>query len=138
MAYESDAQPIKMGYPMDFRLPERFGRRPEWCVPVVNRDLAVTLLQAFGDARPLSPAGVRRGRRRVNRPWKPAPAARPAGQAQHLSAGRALIRRPTGRLMGVFSGCLPLLSFAAALVAEVVSGWRCGAPPRGGWSCSRP
>ena len=32
------------------RYDERFGRRPEWCVPVVNRDLAVG-----------APAGVRRG-----------------------------------------------------------------------------
>jgi ABC-type branched-subunit amino acid transport system substrate-binding protein len=44
---------------------ERFGRRPEWCVPVVNRDLAVVLLQAFADARPLSPAGVRDALERV-------------------------------------------------------------------------
>jgi branched-chain amino acid transport system substrate-binding protein len=47
------------------RYDERFGRRPEWCVPVVNRDLAVTLLQAFADARPLSPAGVRDALERV-------------------------------------------------------------------------
>ena len=47
------------------RYDERFGRRPEWCVPVVNRDLAVVLLQAFGDARPLSPAGVRDALERV-------------------------------------------------------------------------
>jgi ABC-type branched-subunit amino acid transport system substrate-binding protein len=47
------------------RYAERFGRRPEWCVPVVNRDLAVALLQAFGDARPLSPAGVRDALERV-------------------------------------------------------------------------
>lgn len=47
------------------RYRERFGRRPEWCVPVVNRDLAVTLLQAFAEARPLSPAGVRDAIERV-------------------------------------------------------------------------
>ncbi|MDQ2648450.1 MAG: ABC transporter substrate-binding protein [Actinomycetota bacterium] len=47
------------------RYDERFGRRPEWCVPVVNRDLAVVLLQAFADARPLSPAGVRDAIERV-------------------------------------------------------------------------
>lgn len=44
---------------------KRFGRRPEWCVPVVNRDLAVVILQAFADARPLSPAGVRDALERV-------------------------------------------------------------------------
>ena len=47
------------------RYDERFGRRPEWCVPVVNRDLAVALLQAFAEARPLSPAGVRDALERV-------------------------------------------------------------------------
>ncbi len=47
------------------RYHERFGRRPEYCVPVVNRDLAVVLLQAFADARPLTPAGVRDALERV-------------------------------------------------------------------------
>ena len=47
------------------RYQKRYGRRPEWCVPVVNRDLAVVLLQAFADARPLSPAGVRDALERV-------------------------------------------------------------------------
>jgi len=47
------------------RYEERYGRRPEYCVPVVNRDLAVVLLQAFADARPLSPAGVREALERV-------------------------------------------------------------------------
>jgi ABC-type branched-subunit amino acid transport system substrate-binding protein len=47
------------------RYAARYGRRPEWCVPVVNRDLAVVLLQAFADARPLSPAGVRDALERV-------------------------------------------------------------------------
>jgi branched-chain amino acid transport system substrate-binding protein len=47
------------------RYAERVGRRPEWCVPVVNRDLAVALLQAFAYARPLSPAGVRDALERV-------------------------------------------------------------------------
>ncbi len=47
------------------RYDERFGRRPEWCVPVVNRDLAVVLLRAFAEARPLSPAGVREALERV-------------------------------------------------------------------------
>lgn len=43
----------------------RYGRRPEYCVPVVNRDLATVLLHAFADARPLSPRGVREALERV-------------------------------------------------------------------------
>jgi ABC-type branched-subunit amino acid transport system substrate-binding protein len=34
-------------------------RRPQYCVPVVNRDVATTLLNAFTNAHPLSPRGVR-------------------------------------------------------------------------------
>jgi branched-chain amino acid transport system substrate-binding protein len=37
---------------------EAYGRRPEWFVPVVNRDVAFTLLRALSDAHPLSPRGV--------------------------------------------------------------------------------
>lgn len=44
---------------------EAFGRRPEYCVPVVNRDLATVLLQAFADAHPLTPKGVRDALERV-------------------------------------------------------------------------
>lgn len=47
------------------RYQKRFARRPEYCVPVVNRDLATVLLRAFADARPLSPAGVRDALERV-------------------------------------------------------------------------
>jgi ABC-type branched-subunit amino acid transport system substrate-binding protein len=43
----------------------RYGRRPEYCVPVVNRDLAMVLLHAFADARPLSPRGVKEALERV-------------------------------------------------------------------------
>ncbi|MEX2293867.1 MAG: ABC transporter substrate-binding protein [Acidimicrobiales bacterium] len=43
----------------------KYGRRPEYCVPVVNRDLATVLLHAFADARPLSPKGVRDALERV-------------------------------------------------------------------------
>jgi ABC-type branched-subunit amino acid transport system substrate-binding protein len=43
----------------------RYGRRPEYCVPVVNRDLATVLLHAFADAKPLSPKGVRESLERV-------------------------------------------------------------------------
>ncbi|MDT5131191.1 MAG: branched-chain amino acid transport system substrate-binding protein [Mycobacterium sp.] len=44
---------------------EAYGRRPEWCVPVVNRDVAATLLRALGDAHPLSPRGVKEALERV-------------------------------------------------------------------------
>jgi ABC-type branched-subunit amino acid transport system substrate-binding protein len=47
------------------RYNERYGRRPEYCVPVVNRDLATVLLHAFADARPLSPRGVRDALERI-------------------------------------------------------------------------
>ena len=43
----------------------RHGRRPEYCVPVVNRDIAATLLHAFADAHPLSPRGVKEALERV-------------------------------------------------------------------------
>jgi branched-chain amino acid transport system substrate-binding protein len=43
----------------------RYGRRPEYCVPLVNRDLATVLLRAFADARPLSPLGVQQALERV-------------------------------------------------------------------------
>ena len=42
-----------------------YGRRPEYCVPVVNRDLATVLLHAFADAHPLSPRGVKEALERV-------------------------------------------------------------------------
>jgi ABC-type branched-subunit amino acid transport system substrate-binding protein len=48
------------------RYDARFGRRPEYCVPVVNRDLATVLLHAFADARPLSPRGVKEALERVH------------------------------------------------------------------------
>jgi ABC-type branched-subunit amino acid transport system substrate-binding protein len=44
---------------------EKLGRRPEYCVPMVNRDVATTLLQAFTDAHPLSPRGVKEALERV-------------------------------------------------------------------------
>lgn len=44
---------------------EAFGRRPEYCVPVVNRDLATVLLHAFADAHPLTPRGVKEALERV-------------------------------------------------------------------------
>jgi branched-chain amino acid transport system substrate-binding protein len=42
-----------------------FGRRPEYCVPVVNRDVATVLLHAFADAHPLTPRGVKEALERV-------------------------------------------------------------------------
>ena len=42
-----------------------FGRRPEWVVPLMNRDFATVLLQAFADAHPLSPRGVKEALERV-------------------------------------------------------------------------
>ena len=44
---------------------EAYGRRPEYCVPVVNRDLATVLLHAFADAQPLTPRGVKEALERV-------------------------------------------------------------------------
>ncbi len=41
------------------------GRRPEYCVPVVNRDVATVLLHALADAHPLSPRGVKEALERV-------------------------------------------------------------------------
>ncbi|HTH28154.1 MAG TPA: ABC transporter substrate-binding protein [Sphingobium sp.] len=42
-----------------------YGRRPEYCVPVMNHDLATVLLHAFADARPLTPRGVKEALERV-------------------------------------------------------------------------
>ena len=41
------------------------GRRPQYCVPVVNRDIATALLRAFADSHPLSPRGVKEALERV-------------------------------------------------------------------------
>ena len=42
-----------------------YGRRPEYCVPVVNHDVATALLLAFADAHPLTPRGVKEALERV-------------------------------------------------------------------------
>src|SRR6476659_3766803 len=47
------------------RYQDRYGRRPASCVPVVNYDVARTLLQALTDAHPLSPRGVKEALERV-------------------------------------------------------------------------
>jgi ABC-type branched-subunit amino acid transport system substrate-binding protein len=41
------------------------GRRPQYCVPVMNRDFATVLLHAFADAHPLTPKGVKEALERV-------------------------------------------------------------------------
>jgi ABC-type branched-subunit amino acid transport system substrate-binding protein len=41
------------------------GRRPEYCVPIVHRDIATALLHAVMDARPLSPRGLKEALERV-------------------------------------------------------------------------
>lgn len=47
------------------RYHEAFGRRPEYCVPVMNRDVATILLHALGDAHPLTPRGMKEALERV-------------------------------------------------------------------------
>jgi branched-chain amino acid transport system substrate-binding protein len=47
------------------QLQSTYGRRPEYCVPVVNRDLATLFLHAFADAHPLTPRGVKEALERV-------------------------------------------------------------------------
>jgi len=47
------------------RFHQAYGRRPQYCVPVVNRDLATVLLHAFADAHPLTPRGVKEALERV-------------------------------------------------------------------------
>jgi ABC-type branched-subunit amino acid transport system substrate-binding protein len=41
------------------------GSRPEYCVSVVNHDVAATMVRAFTDAHPLSPRGVKEALERV-------------------------------------------------------------------------
>ena len=60
-----------------------YGRRPEYCVPVMNRDFATVLLHAFADAHPLTPRGVKEALERV----KMVPAAGGAS-GTHLSFGK--------------------------------------------------
>jgi branched-chain amino acid transport system substrate-binding protein len=42
-----------------------YGRRPQYCVPVMNCDFANVLLRAFADAHPLTPRGVKEALERV-------------------------------------------------------------------------
>ena len=64
-----------------------YGRRPQYCVPVVNRDIATVLLRAFADAHPLSPHGVKEALERV----KMIPAAS-GGRGTRLSFGKWMRR----------------------------------------------
>jgi hypothetical protein len=47
------------------RYEQASGRRPQYCVPVMNRDIATVLLHAFADAHPLTPRGVKEALERV-------------------------------------------------------------------------
>jgi branched-chain amino acid transport system substrate-binding protein len=47
------------------RFEAAYDRRPEYCVPVMNRDFATVLLHAFADAHPLTPRGVKEALERV-------------------------------------------------------------------------
>jgi branched-chain amino acid transport system substrate-binding protein len=42
-----------------------YGRRPQYCVPVVNHDVAKTLVRAIAAAQPLSPRGLKEALERV-------------------------------------------------------------------------
>jgi ABC-type branched-subunit amino acid transport system substrate-binding protein len=58
-----EANPVGQRLLDDFNA--AYGRRPEYCVPVVNFDIANALLHAFADAHPLTPDGVRAALERV-------------------------------------------------------------------------
>ena len=58
-------QSDRTGLPRPLREAKYDGSRPEYCVPVVNRDVAATLVRAFTDAHPLSPRGVKEALERV-------------------------------------------------------------------------
>lgn len=58
-----EGNPVGQAFLDRFR--EETGRRPEYCAPVVNRDLATVLLHAFADAHPLTPRGVKEALERV-------------------------------------------------------------------------
>jgi ABC-type branched-subunit amino acid transport system substrate-binding protein len=58
-----ESNPVGQQFLDDYQ--KAFGRRPEYCVPVVNRDLATVLLHAFADAHPLTPRGVKEALERV-------------------------------------------------------------------------
>jgi branched-chain amino acid transport system substrate-binding protein len=55
--------PVGQRFLDDYR--QAFGRRPEYCVTVVNHDVANALLHAIADAHPLSPRGLKEALERV-------------------------------------------------------------------------
>jgi len=55
----------KLGQDFLDRYEAKYGNRPEYCVSVVNHDIASTLVRAFADAHPLSPRGVKEAIERV-------------------------------------------------------------------------
>ena len=55
----------KLGQQLLDEFADTYGRRPEYCLPVVNFDIATVLLHAFANAQPLTPDGVRRALERV-------------------------------------------------------------------------
>ena len=83
------------------QLQATYGRRPEYCVPVVNRDLATVFLHAFADAHPLTPRGVKEALERVK--MLPAASGAPGTRlvVREVDAprldGRGLPRRPAAR-----------------------------------------
>ena len=68
------------------RFKTTYGRRPEWVLPLVNRDFATVLLHAFADAHPLSPRGVKEALERVK--MVPAAAGAPV-RISRSESGRA-------------------------------------------------
>ena len=63
------------------------GSRPEFCVTVVNHDVAATLVRAFTDAHPLSPRGVKEALERVK--MMPAASGAPGNPGVAWQSGRA-------------------------------------------------
>jgi ABC-type branched-subunit amino acid transport system substrate-binding protein len=47
------------------RFKEAYGRRPEYCVPVMNHDFANIILTAVANARPLTPRGIKESLERI-------------------------------------------------------------------------
>ena len=64
-AYSLNDEGNAVGQEFLDRYQSETGRRPEYCVPVVNRDLATVFLHAFADAHPLTPRGVQQALERV-------------------------------------------------------------------------
>jgi ABC-type branched-subunit amino acid transport system substrate-binding protein len=58
-----EANPVGQAFLDEYE--EAYDRRPQYCVPVMNRDFATVLLHAFADAHPLTPKGVKEALERV-------------------------------------------------------------------------